>query len=72
MMFMGPMVPATVRSMENDGMENILRPLIVVGGSVVITLVVGWLVDLLLRRADGGTPTLRCGGCCDAAGYRSS
>ncbi|MEE1770633.1 mechanosensitive ion channel [Streptomyces sp. JV185] len=34
-------------------MENILRPLIVVGGSVVITLVVGALVDLLLRRADG-------------------
>ncbi|MGW2083818.1 mechanosensitive ion channel family protein [Streptomyces sp. NPDC001880] len=34
-------------------MENILRPLIVVGGSVVITLLVGALVDLLLRRADG-------------------
>lgn len=34
-------------------MENLLRPLIVVGGSVVITLLVGWLVDLLLRRADG-------------------
>ncbi|MFJ4962144.1 Miniconductance mechanosensitive channel MscM precursor [Streptomyces sp. ADI96-02] len=33
-------------------MENVLRPLIVVGGSVVITLLVGWLVDLLLRRAD--------------------
>ncbi|WP_406016596.1 mechanosensitive ion channel family protein [Streptomyces sp. NBC_00984] len=34
-------------------MENILRPLIVVGGSAVITLLVGGLVDLLLRRADG-------------------
>ncbi|MFF0449508.1 mechanosensitive ion channel family protein [Streptomyces sp. NPDC004609] len=33
-------------------MENALRPLIVIGGSVVLTLVVGWLVDLLLRRAD--------------------
>jgi small-conductance mechanosensitive channel len=33
-------------------MENVLRPLIVVGGSVVLTLLVGWLVDLLLRRAD--------------------
>ncbi|MGW8889861.1 mechanosensitive ion channel family protein [Streptomyces sp. NPDC055749] len=33
-------------------MENVLRPLIVVGGSLVITLLVGWLVDLLLRRAD--------------------
>ncbi|MEU0304335.1 mechanosensitive ion channel domain-containing protein [Streptomyces sp. NPDC006175] len=34
-------------------MENILRPLLVLGGSLVITLLVGWLVDLLLRRADG-------------------
>ncbi|MGW1881780.1 mechanosensitive ion channel family protein [Streptomyces sp. NPDC001970] len=33
-------------------MENVLRPLIVVGGSVVLTLSVGWLVDVLLRRAD--------------------
>ncbi|NEE48028.1 mechanosensitive ion channel family protein, partial [Streptomyces sp. SID8455] len=33
-------------------MENVLRPLIVIGGSVVITLLVGWLVDRLLRRAD--------------------
>ncbi|MFF2408642.1 mechanosensitive ion channel family protein [Streptomyces sp. NPDC058092] len=34
-------------------MESVLRPLVVVGGSVVITLLVGWLVDLLLRRTDG-------------------
>ncbi|GAA2988558.1 mechanosensitive ion channel family protein [Streptomyces fulvorobeus] len=34
-------------------MESVLRPLIVVGGVLVITLLVGWLVDLLLRRADG-------------------
>ncbi|MCI4043059.1 mechanosensitive ion channel domain-containing protein [Streptomyces sp. TRM75563] len=33
-------------------MESVLRPLIVIGGAVVITLLVGWLVDLLLRRAD--------------------
>ncbi|MFF6997097.1 mechanosensitive ion channel family protein [Streptomyces sp. NPDC008313] len=33
-------------------MENVLRPLIVGGGSVVLTLVVGWAVDQLLRRAD--------------------
>ncbi|MFE0174876.1 mechanosensitive ion channel family protein [Streptomyces sp. NPDC059002] len=33
-------------------MENVLRPLIVVGGSVVLTVVVGWLVDVLLRRTD--------------------
>lgn len=40
-------------------MENLLRPLIVVGGSVVITLLVGWAVDHLMRRADarhGETP----------------
>ncbi|MEU9183513.1 mechanosensitive ion channel domain-containing protein [Streptomyces sp. NPDC048484] len=33
-------------------MENVLRPLIVIGGSLVLTLLVGWIVDLLLRRAD--------------------
>ncbi|GGX61448.1 mechanosensitive ion channel protein [Streptomyces fructofermentans] len=35
-----------------EGMENVLRPLIIVGGSLVLTLLVGWTVDLLLRRAD--------------------
>ncbi|WP_299531114.1 mechanosensitive ion channel family protein [uncultured Streptomyces sp.] len=34
-------------------MEDVLRPLIVVGGSVIITLLVGWAVDVALRRADG-------------------
>ncbi|MFD3840556.1 mechanosensitive ion channel family protein [Streptomyces sp. NPDC058642] len=34
-------------------MENVLRPLIVVGGSVLLTLVIGWATDLLLRKADG-------------------
>ncbi|MEV5280130.1 mechanosensitive ion channel domain-containing protein [Streptomyces sp. NPDC051994] len=33
-------------------MENALRPLIVIGGSVVLTLLMGWLVDRLLLRAD--------------------
>ncbi|MGV9453860.1 mechanosensitive ion channel family protein [Streptomyces sp. NPDC003635] len=33
-------------------MENVLRPLIVVGGSVVLTLLIGWATDLLLRKAD--------------------
>ncbi|MGW3649973.1 mechanosensitive ion channel family protein [Streptomyces sp. NPDC000878] len=34
-------------------MENVLRPLIVVGGSVVLTLLIGWVTDRLLRKADG-------------------
>jgi small-conductance mechanosensitive channel len=34
-------------------MENVLRPLIVMGGSVVLTLVIGWATDQLLRKADG-------------------
>lgn len=29
-----------------------LRPLTVIGGSLVVTLLAGWLLDLLLRRAD--------------------
>ncbi|ORT60211.1 mechanosensitive ion channel domain-containing protein [Streptomyces sp. CB03238] len=33
-------------------MENALRPLTVLGGSVVLTLMVGYLVDVTLRRAD--------------------
>jgi small-conductance mechanosensitive channel len=33
-------------------MENLLRPLIVIGGSVVLTLLIGWATDLLLRKAD--------------------
>ncbi|MCI3270374.1 mechanosensitive ion channel family protein [Streptomyces cylindrosporus] len=40
-------------------MENVLRPLIVIGGSVVLTLIIGWVTDLLLRKADerhGETP----------------
>ncbi|TRV79217.1 mechanosensitive ion channel [Streptomyces sp. 130] len=33
-------------------MESVLRPLIVLGGSVVLTLAAGWFFDFLLRRAD--------------------
>ncbi|ELS52521.1 mechanosensitive ion channel family protein [Streptomyces viridochromogenes] len=33
-------------------MENILRPLIVIGGSVLLTLIIGWATDRLLRKAD--------------------
>lgn len=33
-------------------MENVLRPLIILGSSVLMTLVLVWLVDLLLRRTD--------------------
>ncbi|MEV4918020.1 mechanosensitive ion channel domain-containing protein [Streptomyces tirandamycinicus] len=33
-------------------MENVLRPLIVLVGSVLLTLLLGWVTDLLLRRAD--------------------
>lgn len=38
-------------------MENVLRPLIVVGGSVVLTLLIGWAVDRLLRQADARRET---------------
>ncbi|MDN3259129.1 mechanosensitive ion channel [Streptomyces sp. CSDS2] len=40
-------------------METVLRPAIVAGGAVVLTLLVGWATDLLLRKADdrhGDTP----------------
>ncbi|MFD9410293.1 mechanosensitive ion channel family protein [Streptomyces sp. NPDC059989] len=33
-------------------METVLRPVTVIGGSLVVTLIAGWLLDLLLRRAD--------------------
>ncbi|MEV7445753.1 mechanosensitive ion channel domain-containing protein [Streptomyces sp. NPDC091204] len=33
-------------------MENFLRPALVIGGALVATLIAGWLLDLLLRRAD--------------------
>ncbi|MER7462498.1 mechanosensitive ion channel domain-containing protein [Streptomyces sp. NPDC097981] len=32
--------------------DTVLRPIAVIGGSLVVTLLSGWLLDLLLRRAD--------------------
>ncbi|MBI0296427.1 mechanosensitive ion channel [Streptomyces sp. PRKS01-29] len=37
-------------------MEDVLRPLIVIGGSLAITLFIGWAVDWLLRRIDARHP----------------
>lgn len=37
-------------------MDDVLRPLIVVGGSIVLTLLLGWATDLLLRKADQRHP----------------
>ncbi|MFI2376566.1 mechanosensitive ion channel family protein [Streptomyces sp. NPDC018964] len=37
-------------------MDDVLRPLLVVGGSVVLTLLLGWATDLLLRKADERHP----------------
>ncbi|MER6071120.1 mechanosensitive ion channel domain-containing protein [Streptomyces sp. NPDC001817] len=33
-------------------MENLVRPVIVIGGSVLLTLAIGWATDRLLRKAD--------------------
>ncbi|MFE9447710.1 mechanosensitive ion channel family protein [Streptomyces sp. NPDC006739] len=33
-------------------MENVLRPLLVLGSSVLLTLAIGWATDRLLRKAD--------------------
>ncbi|MBL1084756.1 mechanosensitive ion channel [Streptomyces actinomycinicus] len=33
-------------------METVLRPVIVVGGSVFLTVLIGWATDVLLRKAD--------------------
>ena len=37
-------------------MENVLRPLIVFGGAAVLTLLIAWCVDRLLRRVDARHP----------------
>lgn len=37
-------------------MDNVLRPVLFVVGTLVVTLVAGWLLDLLLRRADTRHP----------------
>lgn len=33
-------------------MENLVRPVIVIGGAVLLTLAIGWATDRLLRKAD--------------------
>ncbi len=37
-------------------MDTVLRPALVIGGSLVVTLIAGRLLDLLLRRADARHP----------------
>ncbi|GAA3172622.1 mechanosensitive ion channel [Streptomyces ramulosus] len=37
-------------------LEDVLRPLSVIGGSVVVTAVLGWLADRVLRRIDAAHP----------------
>ncbi|MGP3951089.1 mechanosensitive ion channel family protein [Streptomyces sp. 7N604] len=37
-------------------MEDVLRPLLVLGGSVAVTVIVGWVVDQVLRRTDAAHP----------------
>ncbi|MFH0244783.1 mechanosensitive ion channel family protein [Streptomyces sp. HK10] len=37
-------------------MENVLRPLIVFGGAIILALAVGWAVDRALRRMDARHP----------------
>ncbi|MFF5702697.1 mechanosensitive ion channel family protein [Streptomyces sp. NPDC012794] len=37
-------------------MENVLRPALVVCAALVLTLIAGWLLDLLLRKADARHP----------------
>ncbi len=44
-------MPVTV-----EDMDSVIRPLGVVGGSLVVTLAVGWAVDHALRRADARHP----------------
>ncbi|SOD58653.1 Mechanosensitive ion channel [Streptomyces zhaozhouensis] len=33
-------------------MDDVLRPLLVIGGTVTLTLVIGWIIDRMLRVAD--------------------
>ncbi|OKK19189.1 mechanosensitive ion channel protein [Streptomyces sp. CB00455] len=37
-------------------MDHVLRPVTVIGGSLAVTLLAGWLLDLLLRRIDARHP----------------
>lgn len=37
-------------------MDTVLRPVLYIGGTLAVTLIAGWLLDLLLRRADARHP----------------
>lgn len=43
-------------SVEHLSMEEVLRPVVVLGGAVAITLVVGWCAGVALRRTDARHP----------------
>ncbi|GAA1919997.1 mechanosensitive ion channel [Streptomyces sodiiphilus] len=43
-------------------MENVLRPLIVIGGTITLTLLIGWVIDRVLRAADRRHPETRLPG----------
>lgn len=40
-------------------MDDVLRPLLVIGGTITLTLVIGWLIDRALRAADRRHPETR-------------
>ncbi|MCU4745047.1 MULTISPECIES: mechanosensitive ion channel family protein [unclassified Streptomyces] len=40
-------------------MDDVLRPLLVIGGTVALTLLMGWLIDRALRAADARHPETR-------------
>ncbi|UNO44240.1 mechanosensitive ion channel domain-containing protein [Streptomyces sp. MST-110588] len=37
-------------------MEDVLRPLVVVGGTIIVTLILGWLTDRALCKVDAARP----------------
>jgi hypothetical protein len=49
-------LPAAFATRSQEDMENVLRPLAVIGGAVVLALALGWAVDRLLRRIDERHP----------------
>jgi small-conductance mechanosensitive channel len=40
-------------------MDDVLRPLLVIGGTIALTLIIGWLIDRGLRTADARHPDTR-------------
>lgn len=43
-------------------MEDVLRPVLVIGGTVILTVVLGWVIDRCLRAADRRHPETRLWG----------